>query len=30
MIIISLIFLYLAVRKGYEPYLLIPIAFGIL
>jgi len=30
MIIVSLIFLYLAVRKGYEPYLLIPIAFGIL
>lgn len=30
MIIISLIFLYLAIRKGYEPYLLIPIAFGIL
>jgi len=30
MIAISLIFLYLAVRKGYEPYLLIPIAFGIL
>lgn len=30
MIIIACIFLYLAVKKGYEPYLLIPIAFGIL
>lgn len=30
MITIALIFLYLAIRKGYEPYLLIPIAFGIL
>lgn len=30
MIIISLIFLYLAIKKGYEPYLLIPISFGIL
>lgn len=30
MIIIACIFLYLAIRKGYEPYLLIPIAFGIL
>ena len=30
MIIIACIFLYLAIKKGYEPYLLIPIAFGIL
>lgn len=30
MIIISLTFLYLAIKKGYEPYLLIPISFGIL
>lgn len=30
MIVIALVFLYLAIRKGYEPYLLIPIAFGIL
>ncbi|UJF16122.1 sodium ion-translocating decarboxylase subunit beta [Jeotgalibaca sp. MA1X17-3] len=30
MIIISLLFLYLAIKKGYEPYLLIPISFGIL
>lgn len=30
MIIIACTFLYLAVKKGYEPYLLIPIAFGIL
>lgn len=30
MITIALLFLYLAIRKGYEPYLLIPIAFGIL
>lgn len=30
MIAIALVFLYLAIRKGYEPYLLIPIAFGIL
>ena len=27
MIIIACIFLYLAIKKGYEPYLLIPIAF---
>jgi sodium ion-translocating decarboxylase beta subunit len=30
MIIISLVFLYLAIKKRYEPYLLIPIAFGML
>ena len=30
MIIIACIFLYLAIKKGYEPYLLNPIAFGIL
>lgn len=30
MIMIACIFLYLAIKKGYEPYLLIPIAFGIL
>ena len=30
LIIIACIFLYLAIKKGYEPYLLIPIAFGIL
>lgn len=30
MIIIACVFLYLAIKKGYEPYLLLPIAFGIL
>lgn len=30
MIVVALFFLYLAIRKGYEPYLLIPIAFGML
>ena len=30
MISISCLFIYLAVKKGYEPYLLIPIAFGML
>ena len=30
MICISCIFLYLAIKKGYEPYLLIPIATGML
>ena len=30
MIAIACIFLYLAIKKGYEPYLLIPIAFGML
>jgi oxaloacetate decarboxylase beta subunit len=30
MIVVACIFLYLAIAKGYEPYLLIPIAFGML
>ncbi|SHH50576.1 sodium ion-translocating decarboxylase subunit beta [Tepidibacter thalassicus] len=30
MILVSFIFLYLAIKKGYEPYLLIPISFGML
>jgi oxaloacetate decarboxylase beta subunit len=30
MVIIGLIFLYLAIKKGYEPLLLIPIAFGMI
>ncbi len=30
MIAIACLFIYLAVKKGYEPYLLIPIAFGML
>ncbi|MFO7888048.1 MAG: sodium ion-translocating decarboxylase subunit beta [Eubacteriales bacterium] len=30
MIAIACIFLYLAIKKGYEPYLLVPIAFGML
>ncbi|MBM7540208.1 sodium ion-translocating decarboxylase subunit beta [Amphibacillus cookii] len=30
MIVIACVFLYLAINKGYEPYLLIPIAFGML
>ena len=30
MICIGLIFLYLAIKKGFEPYLLIPISFGII
>ena len=30
MIVIALVFLYLAIKKGYEPLLLIPIAFGML
>ncbi|MGN1295943.1 MAG: sodium ion-translocating decarboxylase subunit beta [Bacilli bacterium] len=30
MIIIGLVFLYLAIKKGFEPYLLIPIAVGII
>lgn len=30
MIFIACLFLYLAIKKGYEPYLLIPIAFGML
>ena len=28
MIVVALVFLYLAIRKGFEPLLLIPIAFG--
>lgn len=30
MILVSLLFLYLAIKKGYEPLLLVPIAFGML
>ena len=30
MILIALVFLYLAIKKGYEPLLLVPIAFGML
>lgn len=30
MVVIALLFIYLGVKKGYEPYLLIPIAFGML
>ena len=30
MILVALLFLYLAIRKGYEPLLLVPIAFGML
>ena len=30
MILVALVFLYLAIKKGYEPLLLVPIAFGIL
>ncbi|MGL5955631.1 MAG: sodium ion-translocating decarboxylase subunit beta, partial [Brevinema sp.] len=30
MIVVALILLYLAISKGYEPYLLLPIAFGML
>ena len=30
MIVIACIFLYLAIKKGYEPLLLVPIAFGML
>lgn len=30
MIVVSFIFLYLAIRKGFEPLLLVPIAFGML
>ena len=30
MILISCVFLYLAIKRGYEPYLLIPIATGML
>lgn len=30
MVVLACIFLYLAIKKGYEPYLLLPIAFGML
>jgi len=30
MILLACFFLYLAIHKGFEPYLLIPIAFGML
>ena len=30
MILVALVFLYLAIKKGYEPLLLVPIAFGLL
>ena len=30
MILIACVFLYLAIKKGYEPYLLIPISVGML
>ena len=30
MIVVACIFLYLAIKKGYEPLLLVPIAFGML
>lgn len=30
MIVIACIFLYLGIKKGYEPYLMVPIAFGML
>ena len=30
MIVVSFIFLYLAIRHGFEPLLLVPIAFGML
>ena len=30
MILVGCVFLFLAIKKGFEPYLLIPIAFGIL
>ena len=30
MILVACVFLYLAIRKGYEPLLLVPIAFGML
>ena len=30
MILVACVFLYLAIRKGFEPLLLIPIAFGML
>lgn len=30
MVVLACVFLYLAIKKGYEPYLLLPIAFGML
>ena len=30
MIIVALIFIYLAIKKGFEPLLLVPIGFGML
>ena len=30
MILVAFVFLYLAIKKGYEPLLLVPIAFGML
>ena len=30
MVVVALIFLYLAIKKGYEPLLLVPISFGML
>ena len=30
MIVVALVFLYLAIAKGYEPLLLLPISFGML
>ena len=30
MILVGCLFLFLAIKKGFEPYLLIPIAFGII
>lgn len=30
MILVAFIFLYLAIKKGFEPLLLVPIAFGML
>ena len=30
MIVVACIFLFLAIKKGYEPLLLVPIAFGML
>ena len=30
MILVALVFLYLAIARGYEPLLLVPIAFGML
>ena len=30
MLIIACVFLYLGIKRGYEPYLMVPIAFGML